>query len=117
IQDLHSGLYGGAVRNPLQVLAHLITSLKDMDEVVTVDGFYDDVIPLDKEERELIQQVKGEDYKQTTGITQTVSEAGYSAKEHTMARPTLEVNGMYGGYQGEGTKTIIPATARAKITC
>src|SRR5699024_7713456 len=67
-QDLHSGLYGGAVRNPLQALAHLITSLKDMDEVVTVDGFYDDVIPLDKEERELIQQVRGEDYEQTTGI-------------------------------------------------
>ncbi|MGM8366740.1 dipeptidase [Virgibacillus sp. W0181] len=115
--DLHSGLYGGAVRNPAMALAHILTSMKDEDEVITVEGFYSDAIPLSKEERELIAQVQGENYSATTGISEPVSEKGYTAKEHTMARPTLEVNGFYGGYQGEGTKTIIPASATAKITC
>lgn len=115
--DLHSGLYGGAVRNPAMAMAHLITSLKDEDEVVQVKGFYDDVEPLTEEERSLIAAVPGEDYQQSTGVTKTVSEKGYTAKEHTMARPTLEINGLFGGYQGEGTKTIIPASATAKITC
>lgn len=116
-QDLHSGLYGGAVRNPIMALAHILTSIKNEDEVITVSGFYDDVIPLTDEERDLIAKVEGEDYHLTTGITETASEKGYSAKEHTMARPTFEINGIYGGYQGEGTKTIIPAIATAKITC
>lgn len=116
-QDLHSGLYGGAVRNPIMALTHILTSIKNEDEVVMVDGFYDEVVPLTKEERELISKVKGENYEQTTGVKETVSEKGYNAKEHTMARPTFEINGIYGGYQGEGTKTIIPASATAKITC
>lgn len=116
-QDLHSGIYGGAVRNPIQALAHILSSMKDEAEVIQVDGFYDDVVPLSEKERELIAQVTGEDYEATTGVNETVSEKGYSAKEHTMARPTLEINGIYGGYQGEGTKTIIPATATAKLTC
>ncbi|MGM8213657.1 dipeptidase [Virgibacillus sp. W0430] len=115
--DLHSGLYGGAVRNPLMALSHIVASMKNIDEVVTVDGFYDDVAPLTNEERELMRAVQGEDYVASTGANTVVSEIGYTAKEHTMARPTLEINGMYGGYQGEGTKTIIPATATAKITC
>lgn len=115
--DLHSGMYGGAIRNPLMALAHILASMKDKDELVTVEGFYDDVEPLAAEERKLIEAVEGEDYVASTGAPETVSEAGYTAKEHTMARPTLEINGMYGGYQGEGTKTIIPASATAKITC
>ncbi|WP_117170781.1 dipeptidase [Paraliobacillus sediminis] len=115
--DLHSGLYGGAVRNPAMAMAHLLASLKDEDEVVQVEGFYDDVEPLTEEERSLIAAVPGEDYQQSTGVTKTVSEKGYTAKEHTMARPTLEINGLFGGYQGEGTKTIIPASATAKMTC
>ena len=115
--DLHSGMYGGAVRNPIMALSHILASMKNEDEQITVDGFYDDVIPLSDEERELIRQVKGEDYTESTGVAETVSELGYNAKEHTMARPTFEINGIYGGYQGEGTKTIIPATATAKITC
>ncbi|WP_112180046.1 dipeptidase [Paraliobacillus zengyii] len=115
--DLHSGLYGGAVRNPAMAMAHLLASLKDQDEVVQVDGFYHDVEPLTEEEKLLIADVPGEDYQQSTGVTKTISEKGYTAKEHTMARPTLELNGIYGGYQGEGTKTIIPASATAKITC
>lgn len=116
-QDLHSGLYGGAVRNPIMALTHILASMKNEDEVITIDGFYDDVKDISAHEKALIAEVAGEDYTETTGVAETVSEAGYSAKEHTMARPTLEVNGIYGGYQGEGTKTIIPAEATAKITC
>ncbi|GGJ88011.1 peptidase M20 [Lentibacillus kapialis] len=115
--DLHSGMYGGAVRNPIMALNHILASMKNEDEVVTVQGFYDSVEPLSENERELIKNVQGENYEESTGVRQTVSEKGYSAKEHTMARPTFEINGMYGGYQGEGTKTIIPSTATAKITC
>lgn len=115
--DLHSGLYGGAIRNPAMAMAHLLQSLKDENEIVQVEGFYDDVEPLTEEERSLIAAVPGEDFQQSTGVTKTVSEKGYTAKEHTMARPTLEINGLFGGYQGEGTKTIIPASATAKITC
>jgi len=115
--DLHSGLYGGAVRNPIMALSHILTSLKNEDEIITVEGFYDDVEDLTEEERELMAKIEGEDYRQTTGAIDTVSEKGYDAKEHTMGRPTLEINGIYGGYQGEGTKTIIPARATAKITC
>lgn len=115
--DLHSGLYGGAIRNPIWALSYILASMKNEDEVVTVDGFYDHVEPLAAKERTLIKNVPSEDYQKETGAPETVSEKGYSAKEHTMARPTLEINGIYGGYQGEGTKTIIPSSATAKITC
>ena len=116
-QDLHSGIYGGAVKNPAMALAQLLATMKNEDEYITVDGFYEDVEDLTENERELIKSVEGEDYLETTGAIETASEKGYTAKEHTMARPTFEVNGIYGGYQGEGTKTIIPSTATAKITC
>ncbi|MRG85850.1 dipeptidase [Salinibacillus xinjiangensis] len=115
--DLHSGMYGGAVRNPAMAMAHLLSSLKNEDEVVTVDGFYDGIEELSEEERELIKNVPSEDFKASTGVKETTPEKGFTAKEHTMARPTLEVNGLYSGYQGEGTKTIIPSTATAKLTC
>ncbi|MFS0752275.1 dipeptidase [Oceanobacillus sp. 1P07AA] len=115
--DLHSGMYGGAVRNPIMALSHILSSLKDKDEVITVEGFYDDVEGLSDEERKLMDQAPGEDFIDATGIPEVASEKGYTAKEHTMGRPTLEVNGIFGGYQGEGTKTIIPSSATAKITC
>src|SRR5690625_260334 len=115
--DLHSGLYGGAIRNPVMALTQILASMKNEEEVITVEGFYDGVVPLSEDERALIKEVQGEDYKETTGVNETVSEKGYTAKEHTMARPTFEINGIYGGYQGEGTKTIIPSEATAKITC
>src|SRR5690625_2808708 len=116
-QDLHSGIYGGAVKNPAMALAQLLATMKNEDEYITVDGFYEDVEDLTENERELIKSVEGEDYLETTGAIETASEKSYSAKEHTMARPTFEINGIYGGYQGEGSKTIIPASATAKITC
>lgn len=115
--DLHSGMYGGAVRNPIMALTHILTSMKNEEEVITVEGFYDDVEPLTAEERKLMREVPSEDYVESTGIPETVSEKGYTPVEHTMGRPTFELNGIYGGYQGEGTKTIIPSTATAKITC
>lgn len=115
--DLHSGMYGGAVRNPIMALSHLLATMKDVDEVITVDGFYDDVEPMTEEERELIRKAPGENFIESTGVPETVSEKGYTPEEHTMGRPTFEVNGIYGGYQGEGTKTIIPSEAVAKITC
>lgn len=115
--DLHSGIYGGAIQNPLMTLSHILASMKNKDEKITVAGFYDDVEEISDDERQLIAAVEGENYQETTGVKTTVSEKGFTAKEHTMARPTLELNGMYGGYQGEGSKTIIPASATAKITC
>ncbi len=115
--DLHSGMYGGAVRNPIMALSHILSTMKNEEEVITIDGFYDGVEPLTDEERKLIAEVPSEDFVKATGIPETVSEKGYSPKEHTMGRPTLELNGIYGGYQGEGTKTIIPSSATAKITC
>jgi len=98
-------------------MAQLLATMKNEDEIITIDGFYDGVEPLSDHERQLIAEIDGEDYTQTTGVKETVSEKGYTAKEHTMARPTFEINGIYSGYQGEGTKTIIPATATVKITC
>ncbi|MFA9560588.1 dipeptidase [Evansella sp. AB-rgal1] len=116
-RDLHSGIYGGAAKNPAMALSHMVASLKNLDEQVSVPGFYDDVEELSDEERRLMNEAPGEVYEKSIGIPEVTPEAGYTAKEHTMARPTLEINGMYSGYQGEGTKTIIPSTAVAKITC
>ncbi|MGJ9384066.1 dipeptidase [Salipaludibacillus sp. CF4.18] len=116
-RDLHSGLYGGAVKNPAMALSHLLASLKDEDEYVTVPGFYHGVEELSAHERQLMNEAPGEDYPSSLGIPETTPEKGFTAKEHTMARPTLEINGLYSGYQGPGTKTIIPSTATAKITC
>ncbi|NBJ69111.1 MULTISPECIES: dipeptidase [Clostridia] len=115
--DLHSGMYGGAIRNPIMALSHILASMKNKEEIVTVEGFYNDVEPLTEEERALMAKAPSEDFAKAAGVDQTVSEKGYTAVEHTMGRPTFEINGMFGGYQGEGTKTIIPSTATAKITC
>ncbi|WP_416147135.1 dipeptidase [Salipaludibacillus sp. HK11] len=116
-RDLHSGLYGGAVKNPAMALSHILASLKNQDERVTVPGFYDDVEELATDERKLMNEAPGENFLETTGVPETTAEVDYTVNEHIMARPTLEVNGMYSGYQGEGSKTIIPSSATAKITC
>jgi acetylornithine deacetylase/succinyl-diaminopimelate desuccinylase-like protein len=116
-RDLHSGLYGGAVKNPAMALSHILASLKDDEEHVTVPGFYEDVEELSEDERKLMNEAPGENYVETVGIPETVPERGFTVNEHIMARPTLEINGLTSGYQGEGTKTIIPSSASAKLTC
>jgi len=117
--DLHSGLYGGAVQNPIHALAELLASMHDETGKVTVNGFYDQVVPLSKEERDAFSDLgqTDEDLQKELGVPTLFGEQGYTALERSWARPTLEVNGIWGGFQGEGTKTIIPSEAYAKITC
>ena len=118
--DLHSGVYGGAVANPATAVAQLIATLHDRDGVVQVEGFYDDVRPLEDWEREMWKSVPGmspADLVEVTGAPTTFGEQGYTPAECLWARPTAELNGIWGGYQGEGSKTVLPAEAHAKITC
>jgi len=116
--DMHSGLYGGAVPNANHVLVELLATLRDREGRILVEGFYDDVVPLADEEREAIKRVPLDpNFAQTLGVDVLVGEPGYSTYERMWARPTLDVNGMWGGYTGDGLKTVIPAQAHAKITC
>ncbi|AWB45791.1 dipeptidase [Paenibacillus sp. CAA11] len=117
--DLHSGSFGGGVPNALHALVELLASLHDQNGRVTVDGFYDDVQELSAEMREEFkkQDFNEEKLKNDLGLTTLFGEEGFSFVERTGARPTLELNGVYGGFQGEGTKTVIPKEAHAKITC
>jgi len=118
-RDLHSGLFGGAVANPATAAARLVASLHLPDGTVAIDGFYDDVRPLEAWEREMWAKVPGvsdEDYLKVTGSPATFGEPGYSSAERVFARPTAEVNGIGGGYQGEGSKTVIPAEAFVKFS-
>jgi acetylornithine deacetylase/succinyl-diaminopimelate desuccinylase-like protein len=117
--DLHSGLFGGAVANPAAAIARLVASLHTLDGTVAVSGFYDDVRPLEKWEREMWAKVPGVsdvDFLTVTGSPSTLGEPGYSSSERTWARPTAEVNGIGGGYQGEGSKTVLPAEAFVKLS-
>ncbi len=118
-QDLHSGGYGGTVMNPAHALAHLIDSLHDDRGRVSVDGFYDQVDPLSDPERDALSQLPfdPETYCQSLKVPALFGEKGYTVNEQAWARPTLEVNGMWAGFTGEGQKTIIPASAHAKVTC
>jgi acetylornithine deacetylase/succinyl-diaminopimelate desuccinylase-like protein len=118
-KDLHSGRHGGSVTNPLHAMARLVASLHDADGRVAVAGFYDKVRELDRSERAEIAALP---FDQATYLTQVgaaaaFGEPGYTTLERQWTRPTLEVNGMWGGYQGPGGKTIVPSEARAKITC
>ncbi len=117
--DLHSGLYGGAVQNPIHALVHILKSMRDDEGKILVDGFYDRVIPLSEKEREEFARLgqMDENIRTELNVPALFGEKGYSALERTWARPTLEVNGIYGGFQGEGIKTVIPSEAHAKITC
>lgn len=117
--DLHSGLFGGAVANPAAAIARLVASLHGDDGRVAVAGFYDDVRPLQKWEREMWAKIDGasdEKFLEVTGSPELSGEAGYSSAERTWARPTAEVNGIGGGYQGEGSKTVLPAEAFVKLS-
>ena len=117
--DMHSGMYGGTIRNPLHALAELIAGLHDGAGRVAVAGFYDDVAEPTAEQREQYARVPFDEaaYLAATGVPELYGERGWSTYEREWVRPTLEVNGMWGGFQGDGTKTVLPATAHAKITC
>ena len=117
-RDLHSGTYGGAVANPITILAKMIASCHDKKNHITIPGFYDDVLEPTKEEKRLLRKApfNEEEYKGELGIKELWGEKGYTTNERTGIRPTLELNGIWGGYQGEGAKTVLPSKATAKIS-
>jgi len=118
-RDLHSGVYGGAVANPITILAHMITSLHDENNHITIPGFYDDVVEATQEERKAMAKAPydEDEYKKDLGVEELWGEKGYTTNERTGIRPTLEINGIWGGYTGEGAKTVLPSKAFAKISC
>lgn len=117
--DLHSGQFGGTVHNPAQALARIIAKLHNENGTITVPGFYDDVLPLGEEERAALNAngIDPEEWKKLSGAPELWGEAEYTLVERIGARPTLEVNGIVGGFYGEGSKTVLPAKAMAKISC
>src|SRR5690606_30419540 len=117
-RDLHSGIYGGAVANPINVLCEMIASLKDDKGRITIPGFYDKVLTLSAEERELLNKTPFdlEQYKKDLNIGEVAGEEGFTTLERVGIRPTLDVNGIWGGYTGEGAKTVLPSKAYAKIS-
>jgi acetylornithine deacetylase/succinyl-diaminopimelate desuccinylase-like protein len=117
-RDLHSGVYGGAVANPAEVLSKMIASLKDENKHITIPGFYDDVRELSATERKELNSSPFDldDYKKELNLTDVEGEKGYTTLERVSIRPTVEVNGIWGGYTGEGAKTVLPAKATAKIS-
>lgn len=117
-RDLHSGLYGGCVANPINILAQMIAQLQDEDNKITIPGFYDKVEVISEEEREEMARApySEETYKKALDISAVHGEKGYSTRERGSIRPTLDVNGMWGGYTGEGAKTVIASKAYAKIS-
>lgn len=117
-RDLHSGVYGGAVANPINILAKMIASMHDENNRITIPRFYEDVVELSAEERSEMAKAPFnlEEYKKDLGIDEVWGEKGYSTIERTGIRPTLDVNGIWGGYTGEGSKTVLPAKAYAKIS-
>ena len=117
-RDLHSGVYGGAVANPITILSKMIASCHDENNHVTIPGFYDDVIEPDSSERKMMGEApyNEAEYKSDLAIKELWGEKGYTTNERTGIRPTLEVNGIWGGYTGEGAKTVLPSKAYAKIS-
>jgi acetylornithine deacetylase/succinyl-diaminopimelate desuccinylase-like protein len=117
-RDLHSGVYGGAVANPITMLAKMIASCHDENNHITIPGFYDGVIDASSEERDKMAQAPFNEaaYKTDLGVSSLWGEKGYTTNERTGIRPTLEVNGIWGGYTGEGAKTVLPSKAFAKIS-
>ena len=116
--DLHSGVYGGAVANPINVLAKMIADMHDGDGRITIPAFYDDVEKVSDDERQAMNKAPFdlEKYKNDLGINEVWGEKGYTTLERTSIRPTLDVNGIWGGYTGEGAKTVLPSEAHAKIS-
>lgn len=117
-RDLHSGTYGGAVPNPVNILADIISKLKDKNGRITIPGFYDDVLKPTKQEKDNLKKLKysEKEFAKSIGIKKSVGEKGYSLLERIWSRPTLDCNGIIGGFTGKGAKTIIPSKASAKIS-
>lgn len=117
-RDLHSGVYGGAVANPINVLCEMIANMMDENRHITIPGFYDDVLEVSPDERAEMNKAPFslDQYKKSLGIAEIRGEAGYTTLERTSIRPTLDVNGIWGGYIGEGAKTVLPSKAFAKIS-
>ena len=117
-RDLHSGVYGGAVANPITILAKMIASLHDENNHITIPGFYDDVAVVTKEERKKMAAAPYDEkeYMEDLGVKELWGEKGFTTNERTGIRPTLEVNGFWGGYIGEGSKTVLPSKAFAKVS-
>lgn len=117
-RDLHSGVYGGAVANPITILCKMIASLHDENNHITIPGFYEDVVEATQEERELMAKAPFDEseFKEDLGVKELWGEKGFTTNERTGIRPTIEVNGIWGGYTGEGAKTVLPSKAFAKIS-
>ena len=117
--DLHSGLHGGVLQNPLEALAKILASFRDPSGKIIVEGFFEDVLEPLQEERDAISIIPFNEaaYQQDLGIPAFFGEPGFSTRERNWLRPTLDINGIWGGYQGDGSKTVIPSEAHAKITC
>ena len=118
-RDLHSGMFGGAIHNPIHALTCILDSMRGPDGRILVDGFYDDVRPLSDEDREQLARIPYDEreYKESLGIDEIFGEPGFTTYERSWTRPTLEVNGIWGGFQGDGVKTVLPGEAHAKVTC
>ncbi len=117
--DLHSGTYGGTIANPIHALVRILDSMRDQEGRVTVEGFYDDVRALTEEERSQLARVPFDEaeYLNEIGAGSLFGEPGFTTYERAWARPTIEINGIYGGFQGEGLKTVLPSRAHAKVSC
>ncbi|MBO4731120.1 MAG: dipeptidase, partial [Bacteroidaceae bacterium] len=118
-RDLHSGHFGGAVANPINVLCKMMSDMQDADGRITIPGFYDDVLPVPQQERDMIAQIPfdEEKYKAAIGVKALKGETGYSTLERNSCRPTFDICGIWGGYTGEGAKTVLPSKAYAKVSC
>jgi acetylornithine deacetylase/succinyl-diaminopimelate desuccinylase-like protein len=117
--DVHSGGYGGAIQNPIHALVRLLDSMRSPEGKILVEGFYDTVRPLNEADKAMIAKVPHDEeiYMDKLGIDDLFGEPGFTTLERTWGRPTLELNGIWGGFSGEGTKTVLPSQAHAKITC
>ena len=118
-RDLHSGHFGGAVKNPVNALCEMISKIVDDRGRITIPGFYDDVLPIPQAERDMIAQIpfSQEKYNTSIGVDEVFGEEGYSTLERNSCRPSFDVCGIWGGYTGEGSKTVLPSKAFAKVSC
>lgn len=118
-RDLHSGHFGGAVKNPINALCEMLSRIVDEDGHITIPDFYNNVLPIPEQERQMIAQIPFDEeaYKQAIGIDEVFGEKGYSTLERNSCRPSFDICGIWGGYIGEGSKTVLPAKAFAKVSC